>query len=479
MKGKNQKLKRNIYLISERSEQEITDLEDKLFALQGDAKALEAYTQTYGNETGEEREKPYQVHDGIAIIELKGPLVARTTWMSKWLGAMSYEDLRAIFVEAVSDPEVDRILIDADTPGGQVNGLGELSSLMKMVGKIKPIDTYVAGGLLSAGYWLGSVTGNIYASETAFVGSIGVVVTHTSYQGALEKAGIKVTKIKSGEKKQVGSSEKDLSASEQAYLQAQVDDLFTLFKRHVLSNRAQVNPDTFDGSEYLADKALAMGLVDRVMTFDDVLAHIINQRESSGGSSIMAKKGLTTEQVAAAAASGAKLEDLGLAGGDMESNTSAGTAEELAAAEAAALETAEATAAETVEAEASNKTTNPETVSAYLESQLAKANDKISDLTVENRELKTKATQVDEVMPKLKTIVSEAINRMQVALGMARVDMETMETSALIKQYEATSVTFSETFKPGGLLNQNSGEQTKARAKVTNIDEARNASVGL
>jgi len=478
-------LRRKICLISEGSEQELLSLENRIFELQGDSGALAAYS-LQQDEAEEKKERPYQVHEGVAIIEMKGPLVARTTWMSRFMGAMSYEDLRAQFVEAVMDEEVQSILIDADTPGGQVNGLGELSGLLDKIKGIKPIDTYVAGGLLSAGYWVGVTARKIYASETAFVGSIGVVITHASYEKAYEKEGIKITKIKSGEKKQVGSSEKDLSAEDKAYLQAQVDDLFGLFKKHVLAHRAQVNPDTFDGSEFVADKALAMGLVDRVMTFDDVLAHIVTQRESNGGSTIM-KKGFTAEQVAAAAASGAKLEDLELAGGGADPDAEALAAKEKAEADAKVAADAEAKAKADAEAAAAAAGTEAppakaegETVSAYLESQLAKSADKIADLTVENKELKAKQARTEEVLPKLKTIVSEAINRMHVALGMTRTDMAAMDEGALIKQYEATCEQFSKTFKTGGLTaGADMPDTEKNKAKITNIDEARCKSVGL
>lgn len=507
---KKTQLKQTIRLIAESSEQELLDLEQKIFELQGDSKALEAYTNSYGADQVETEEKPYQVHEGIAIVELKGPLVARTTWMSLFMGATSYEDLRATLVAAATDPEIDHILIDADTPGGQVNGLGELSKLITNLQAVKPIDTYVAGGLLSAGYWLGSATRRIYASETSFVGSIGVVVTHTSYQAYLEKAGVKVTKIKSGERKQVGSSEKDLSAADKAYLQGQVNDLFALFKRQVLTNRPAVNPDTFDGSEYVADKALAMGLVDRVMSFDDVLTQIINSRESDGGSSIMAKKGFTAEQIAAAAASGAKLEDLGLTGGNAESETVAeATTEAVSNSEAVAEETSEnitshseeentdleAGASDTGDGEdleasakgaesdkdkaSTDKQKDSDTLSVYLENQLAKAADKITDLSVENRGLKTQLAKNDVVIPDLKLIAAEAANRMLVALGMSRVDMSEMGAEAIIKQYKTVSEQFNKTFKPHGLTDGKSSTEHKSTAKITKLEEARLAAVGL
>jgi len=473
-------LKRRVCLISESQEQELLALETKIFELQGDSKALEAYSLQQTEDDDDEKDKrPYQVHEGIAIIEMKGPLVSRTTWMSMFMGAMSYEDLRSTFVEAITDDEVQHILIDADTPGGHVNGLGELSGLIQKLRAYKPIDTYVAGSLCSAGYWVGASTGRIYASDTSFIGSIGVVVTHTSYEKMLEKEGIKVTKIKSGEKKQVGSSEKDLTAEDKAYLQGQVDDLFGLFKRHVLSNRPQVNADTFDGSEFVADKALAMGLVDRVMAFDDVLTHIVNQRESNGGSTIM-KKGFTAERVAAAAASGATLEDLELASGDAEAQASQAAAEAEAAATAAAEAAAvEVTAQAAAAANAQTPKAEGETVSAYLESQLAKANDKITDLTVETKELSAKIARIDEHLPKMKVIVSEAVNRMMVALGLSRIDLSASTEEALIKQYEATSDQFNKTFKPGGLTGAKTPATDKPKATITNIDDAKMRSVGM
>ena len=72
--------------------------------------------------TGLER-KPYSVEDGIAVIGVSGTLVKRASWMDAESGLQSYDAIRAQLRDAVADPRIKGILLDVDSPGGEVGGL--------------------------------------------------------------------------------------------------------------------------------------------------------------------------------------------------------------------------------------------------------------------------------------------------------------------------------------------------------------------
>lgn len=60
---------------------------------------------------------------GIALIPIVGPLVARGDWLTALFGAMKYGGVAAAIESAARDPSVRGILLEVDSPGGEVGGL--------------------------------------------------------------------------------------------------------------------------------------------------------------------------------------------------------------------------------------------------------------------------------------------------------------------------------------------------------------------
>ncbi len=171
---------------------------------------------------------PYSVEDGVAVIEISGALTPKAGWATA-----GYADVLEALRQAETDPAVGAVLLDVDSPGGTVAGCQELAQAV--AGLSKPCAAYTGSLMASAAYWIGSATGRVYATETAELGSIGVVMTHADYSKALEEAGLAVTVIASGEFKAAGSPYKALTEQERAYFQAQVDSICAVFKGAVAS----------------------------------------------------------------------------------------------------------------------------------------------------------------------------------------------------------------------------------------------------
>ena len=49
------------------------------------------------------------------------------SWLDAESGLQSYESIRADFQDAVRDPRIHGILLDVDSPGGEVGGLFDLA----------------------------------------------------------------------------------------------------------------------------------------------------------------------------------------------------------------------------------------------------------------------------------------------------------------------------------------------------------------
>lgn len=213
------------------------------------------------------------VREGVGIVSLKGPLVAGSAGFMRLFGITGYADFQEGLVEAVSDKSVKSILLDISSPGGAVEGVDEASEMIKQVAAVKPVITYAGGNMLSAGYWLGSGGGRRLASRTSMIGSIGVVVTHIERSRQLDKEGITPTVIRTGKWKALGGPLEPLSPLARAELEALAEDINQIFEARVATNlgvsQRQVHEKMGQGRQFMGAKALEVGLVDGISSFQE------------------------------------------------------------------------------------------------------------------------------------------------------------------------------------------------------------------
>ena len=240
--------------------------------MRGEKLDLDSIEAKVGHELKNER-KPYQVHNGVAIVELNGVLAKRANLFMQVSGGTSMQiagnELRA----AAADPEVQSIVLHIDSPGGTVDGTMELAGIVREVNAAKPIVALADGLMASAAYWVGSAASAVYiSSDTTHVGSIGVVATHTDYSKREDMIGIKTTEITAGKYKRIASDTQPLSDEGRDYIQAQVDTLYSIFVEAVASNRGasveSVLSNMADGRMFIGQEAVKAGLVDGVSTLD-------------------------------------------------------------------------------------------------------------------------------------------------------------------------------------------------------------------
>ena len=261
--------------------------------LRGEAADLAKIAADLGRPLANER-KPYQVVDGVAVLPMIGVMAKRANMFIRISGGVSTEIFANELKQALSDPNVAAIVINGDTPGGTVDGTPELAAKIFAAREIKPVITWSDGVLASAGIWVGSAASKVYiSSDVVTVGSIGVVATHTDFSAADAAEGRKVTEITAGKYKRIASSHAPLSESGRAAIQEQVDDIYSVFVDQVAAQRGMTVDDVLaraaDGRVFLGKKAIAAGLVDGIMTFEEVLSEA--RRMAAGGIKINPRQG--------------------------------------------------------------------------------------------------------------------------------------------------------------------------------------------
>ncbi|EAN7621423.1 S49 family peptidase [Salmonella enterica] len=147
------------------------------------------------------RARFYQVVNGIAVLPVSGTLVHKLGGMRPFSGMTGYDGITARLQQAISDPEVTGVLLDIDSPGGQAAGAFDCADMIYRLGQQKPIWALMNDVACSGAMLLASACSRRLVTQTARVGSVGVVMAHASYAGQLEQEGVEITLLYSGKHK--------------------------------------------------------------------------------------------------------------------------------------------------------------------------------------------------------------------------------------------------------------------------------------
>lgn len=211
---------------------------------------------------------------GIAVIPVVGSLVRRTMGLEPASGFTSYAEIAGMVDAAISDPSVEGILLDIDSPGGEAGGVFELGERIRAGDAVKPIWAVASDAAYSAAYAIGCAASRLVVTRTGGVGSIGVIAMHVDQTARDAQQGYRYTPITAGEQKNDFSPHEKLGPDAHARLQAEVDRLYGLFVTHVAAMR-RLDANAVRATEagiYFGDEAVSAGLVDAVGSLDSVIA---------------------------------------------------------------------------------------------------------------------------------------------------------------------------------------------------------------
>ncbi len=217
----------------------------------------------------------YDVVEGVAIIPVQGSLMQRVGGIDPYSGAVGYNQIDRKVTEASRDPMVRCILLDIDSPGGEVAGCFDLARKISLLSRRsggKPIIGAANEQACSAGYAIASACDEIYMPETGMVGSIGVWTMLADLTRAMDKDGVEITMIRAGDRKARGGPYERADKATFAKLQAWVEDTRVQFAQMVAANRNIPADDVLaqEGDWFTGDEAMKMGLIDGIGSFEAI-----------------------------------------------------------------------------------------------------------------------------------------------------------------------------------------------------------------
>lgn len=270
----------------------------------------------------------YPVMNGVAIIPVIGTLLHRDAY-SYWSGMRlpSYEAIADMIEDAVTDGNIQAILLEVDSPGGVAAGCLDFSEAIAKMRGIKPIWASINEFGCSAAYAIASACDKIVLGKSGRVGSIGVIATHYDMSAAFEKWGEKVTYLYAGAHKIDGAIGLPLSDQARTAFMADIDAQYQRFCEVVAANRS-LAVDAVRNTEaaiYRGEGAIKAGLADEIMTHQEAIMALStktaptgarlnpgsNPGETQGDDDMSTQQtgGKTAEELAAAAAAAKEKEN--------------------------------------------------------------------------------------------------------------------------------------------------------------------------
>lgn len=241
-------------------------------------------TSLRANEGATQKAVPQGVSGKLGIVKVFDSLVAKNA--SMWSGETSYQTIRNQTEQAISSGATE-IVYYIDSPGGEALGL---FSLMEYIQSLPSrgirTSAYTDGICCSAAYGIAASCQEIYATDLAYIGSIGAVMAFVDVTEADKQRGYKYEIFRSKELKAIVNPHEGLSDPAKEKLQkvlAECDDMFNnevLKGRKVLSLQAITE---MKGADFVTKEALDLKLIDGISSsFEDFISAKMQNTTTSG-----------------------------------------------------------------------------------------------------------------------------------------------------------------------------------------------------
>lgn len=220
--------------------------------------------------------------DTVAIIPIEGAIDDRQA-----------RYVRSAVEHVLDDRSIKAVVLRVDSPGGGVTASDQIwYEIERLKKRNLPVVASFGALAASGGYYVACGADHIVAEETCVTGSIGVIAQVFTFEGLMDKAGVKpVTLVASGspEKAVANNPFRDWNERDQEKILAMLDAAYGTFHDRVTDGRQHViEPDRIDdlanGSIYTAAQAHESGLVDSIGYLDDAIVEAESQANLSAGS---------------------------------------------------------------------------------------------------------------------------------------------------------------------------------------------------
>lgn len=211
----------------------------------------------------------------VAVVSVRGSLAQRGSW---W--ATGYDDIVSRF-EAALATDASTVLLDIDSPGGEVAGCFAAVRDMRAAAARsgKRVVAFAGECAASAAYALATVASEVYLPESGMVGSVGVIGVVEDYTEAMAMHGVRVAVLTTGARKADGNPSTPITDASLASLQGMIDRLGAQFFALVAEARpvSAEEVQALEAACLMGQDAVDAGLADEVLSRSALIAKLTGQ----------------------------------------------------------------------------------------------------------------------------------------------------------------------------------------------------------
>ncbi|MGE4496268.1 MAG: signal peptide peptidase SppA [Deferribacterales bacterium] len=180
--------------------------------------------------------------------------------------------------ELSKNEKVKGIILRVNSPGGVITPTKEIFDYIQTINK--PVYASMESVAASGGYYVSAACDRIFAMPTTITGSIGVIMQLSNYEKLMNTIGIKNFALKSGEFKDIGSPDREMTDAERDILMSTVMDMYEQFIEDIQKRRNMdeaVLRAQADGRVFTGKRAFEMGFVDNLGSRRDAFEEMKNE----------------------------------------------------------------------------------------------------------------------------------------------------------------------------------------------------------
>lgn len=242
------------------------------------------------NETA--KQPLYESRDGVANFAITGPMTRYPTSMQAVLGGTSTLNMQRAVRLAADDGLIRAGFIDINSPGGTADGMEDFCVELARFRSKKPLAMHISGVGASAALRIAMEADVLTIDPMGIAGSVGTMTRLRDTSKLMERAGVKVHYIASGDRKVVGQPGQEVTEQQVAERKALIDAINRNFIEAVERRRPQTKKHMEDISRaglYDARRAVEVGLVDSVSTTDQAFSQFTQRIPFHGGRTLPGK----------------------------------------------------------------------------------------------------------------------------------------------------------------------------------------------
>ncbi|HMK72020.1 MAG TPA: signal peptide peptidase SppA, partial [Myxococcaceae bacterium] len=179
---------------------------------------------------------------------------------------------------ARDDRRCPAVLLYVNSPGGSALGSERVADEIQRLVRRKPVLAYTDRVAASGGYLVSLPARELWAGPHAVLGSIGVFAGKFDASALLERLGIHRTAYTRGAHAGLATFSRPMTEAERGALEREVEEMYGRFVDRVASSRKLDREAVLaraEGRVFTAGRAMAEGLLDRLGTFEEAAARVL------------------------------------------------------------------------------------------------------------------------------------------------------------------------------------------------------------